>query len=263
MKFLKPIKLTFLILLFIGCSSNDNSVTIGLPTEVKYLNESNGGVVLKLSYEGDRIVKAWSSSAFPGRMQFVYNSNGLISRVYRFSQNSNDFNNFNWDISNASSYYDYEYQDNKLMAIRSGSFGDVEFTYANDLIVEKKLFNSGGQSSRIISYEYNSNNIVMSLTIDETPSGGASHTYNITLDEQVNPFYFLWDKHRILLPKEVDGVYRENIEFLANNVIERKEAEITEFSILLEYGLEGYPISYEITQGVLAGDEGTYSYFSI
>lgn len=220
-----------------------------------------------LNYENGKINKAWSSGT-TFRSQMTYNSNGTMSKEYReFTGNPNSDNeNFQWEIPVSDTYVENIYQNGKLIEIIEHDSGSswklVEYTYQGDLVIEKREYYGEDNSvDRYFRYEYNSQNEITTIIWDESPSGGSSHTLQVTFDDKVNPYYKIWMDKKLTFWNAQDGPARYNLEFYPHNVLNLQEGvSDVWFNTYYTYDDDNYPIKMHINEGVGAGNDNFFKY---
>jgi hypothetical protein len=265
MKIKKYLFVPLFILLFINCSSSDESDNSITQIIEKKLLKMTGDDNHHLNYENDKIIKAWSAGN-TNRSQFTYNTNGTISREYLDSTgNPNSDNlNFQWQIPVSDRYIENIYENGKLTKIIEHDSGStwkhIEYSYQGDLIVEKRVYyGSNNALKRHYQYIYNSDNKITTIIIDETPSGGGSHTLQVTFDDKINPYYKIWQETKLTFWDAQDGPARYNLEFYPHNILSlKKSTNDVWYNVFYTYDTDNYPITMYINEGVQAGN---YNYF--
>ena len=257
------LSLTFLLF---NCSSSDGEEILnnGQTTE-KNLSKVTGESDHWLDYENGRITKAWDNSN-TYRSQIVYNSNGTMFREYReFTGNASSNNeNFQWEIPVSDNYIENVYENGKLKYIVQNYSGVseklVEYTYQDDLVVEKRKFESGNLY-RYFRYLYNNQNELVTIIWDESPSGGSSHTLQVTFDDKINPYYKIWKETKLTFWYAQDGPARHNLEFYPHNVLNlQKGVNDVWYNAYYTYDKDNLPITMHINEGVGAGDDNYFEY---
>lgn len=249
------------LLLFMSCSGSDEILEDNSPILVeKNLLKMTGEGDHWLHYENGKVVKAWSSSTTI-RSQIVYNSNGTMSKGYgEGTGNPNSDNeNFEWEIPVSDNYTENIYENGKLKSIMShNSFGSssiVEYFYEDDLVVEKRT------SNHYFRYIYNNQNELVTIIWDESPSGGSSHTLQVTFDDKVNPYYTIWKGSKLTFPNAQYGLARFNLEFYPHNILSLQEGvNNVWYNAFYTYDEDNYPITMHINEGVFAGDDNYFEY---
>jgi len=251
------LSLTFLLL---NCSSSNDEETLnnGQTTE-KNLVKMTGANDHWLNYENGKITKAWDNS-HTYRSQMVYNSNGTMSKEYRWSENhiNYDNENFEWEIPVSDSYIENIYENGKLKYIMQNDGGVaeklVEYTYQGDLVVEKREW-SGDYLRRYFRYEYNAQNELVTIIWDESPSGGSSHTLQVTFDDKINPYYKIWKETKLTFWYAQSTPASHNLEFYPHNLLSLKEGvNDVWYNALYIYNEDNLPITLRINEGQGIGD---------
>ena len=258
------LSLTFLLL---NCSSsNDEEILNNGQTTEKNLVKMTGANDHWLNYENGKITKAWDNS-HTYRSQMVYNSNGTISKEYREGTGnaSSDNENFEWEISVSDSYIENVYENGKLKYIMQNNGGVaeklVEYTYQGDLVVEKRRYFGGGSLDRYFRYEYNNQNELVTIIWDESPSGGSSHTLQVTFDDKINPYYKIWKETKLTFWYAQAGPARHNLEFYPHNILSLKEGvNDVWYNAFYTYNEDNLPIIMHINEGTGAGDDNYFEY---
>lgn len=268
MKIAKYLFMSLTLLLF-NCSTSDSEVKVEEnPILIeKDLLMMTGDSNHWLHYENGKIKKAWSDGT-TYRSQMVYNSNGTISREYREGTgNANSDNeNFEWEITASNSYIENIYENEKLKSIIRHDSGNswklVEYTYQGDLVIEKRdYFGEDNSVYRYYRYEYNDLNELITIIWDESPSGGSSHTLEVTFDDKINPYYKIWKETKLTFWDAQDGPARFNLEFYPNNVLNLQEGtDDIWYNALYTYDEDDFPITRHINEGVEAGDDNKFEY---
>jgi hypothetical protein len=251
------LSLTFLLL---NCSSSNDEETLnnGQTTE-KNLTKMTGDNDHWLNYENGEITKAWDNS-HTYRSQLVYNSDGTLSREYREltgSQNS-DNENFEWEISVSDRYIENIYENGKLKYIMQNDGGVaeklVEYTYQGDLVVEKREYHDGSLY-RYFRYEYNNQNELVTIIWDESPSGGSSHTLQVTFDDKINPYYKIWKETKLTFWYAQSTPASHNLEFYPHNLLSLKQGvNDVWYNAFYTYNEDKLPITLRINEGGGVGD---------
>ena len=252
------LSLTFLLL---NCSSSNDEETLnnGQTTE-KNLIKVTGESEHLLNYENGKITKAWDQS-YAERSRMVYNANGTMSTEYRSSASWQNYDNenFEWEIPISDTYIENVYEDGKLKYIMQNDGGVseklVEYTYQGDLVVEKRDYYNDGSLFRYFRYEYNNQNELVTIIWDESPSGGSSHTLQVTFDDKINPYYKIWKETKLTFWYAQAGPARHNLEFYPHNILSLKEGvNDVWYNALYIYNEDNLPITLRINEGSGIGD---------
>ncbi len=222
-----------------------------------------------LNYENGKINKAWSSGT-TFRSQMIYNSNGTMSREYREGTGNpnSDNENFEWEIPVSDAYIENIYENGKLISIIRHDSGRswklVEYSYQGDLVVEKRVyFHEDNSVDRYFRYEYNNQNELITIIRDESPSGGSSHTLQVTFDDKVNPYYKIWKETKLTFWNAQDGPARYNLEFYPHNVLNlQKGVDDIWYNAFYTYDEDNLPITMHININgeVQEGDDNYFEY---
>lgn len=271
MKFTNYFILFFTLSLLLNCSSSGNDDDSDGSNSVivqKDLQKMTGDDDHWLNYENGTINKTWSSGTTV-RSQMVYNSNGTMSKEYREGTGNpnSDNENFWWEIPISEDYIENIYENGKLKSIMRHDSGDsyklVEYVYQGDLVVEKRKYFGGDNSvDRIFTYIYNNQNEITTIIWNESPSGGSSHTLQVTFDDKVNPYYKIWEDTKLTFWNAQDGPARYNLEFYPHNILKLQEEGSTDiwYEAFYTYDEDNYPIIMNITEGVHEGSNYSFEY---
>jgi hypothetical protein len=223
-----------------------------------------------LNYENGKINKAWATGTTL-RSQMVYNSNGTMSKEYREGTGdpNSDNQNFTWEIPVSENYIENIYENGKLVEVIGHESGNswkiADYTYRGDLVLEKRDYDLNSQDDtvyRIYTYIYNNQNEITTIIWNETPSGGSSHTLQVTFDDKVNPYYKIWEESKLTFWHAEVGLARFNLEFYPYNILKLQEEGESDvwYEAFFTYDRDNYPIIMNITEGNLAGDNYSFEY---
>jgi hypothetical protein len=269
-KIRKNIFICITSLFCLSCSSSsENSDPVGSNPQAveKDLVKMTGTDDHWLHYENGKIDKAWASGTTV-RSQMVYNPNGTMSREYfeGTGNPSSDNQNFGWEIPVSNHYMENVYENEKLVSVIEHNSGNswkrVEYTYQGDLVVEKRAYYTDDNLvDRYFRYIYNSKNEIITIIWDESPSGGSSHTLQVTFDDKVNPYYKIWKETKLTFWNAQDGPARHNLEFYPHNVLNLLEgANDIWYSAYYTYDKDNLPITMHIDKGVQQGTDNYFEY---
>ncbi len=272
LNFMKITKLLILFLvssLLFNCSSSDNNEESEITDPVSFekdLLKISGDDDHWLNYENGKINKAWSTGT-TFRSQMAYNANGTMSKEYREGTGNPNFDNenFGWVVPFSEDYIENIYENERLVEVIRHDSGDswklVEYAYQGDLVVEKKVFYGEDNSvDRIFTYQYNNQNEITTIIWNETPSGGSSHTLQVTFDNKTNPYYKIWEDTKLIFWNAQDGPARYNLEFYPHNILKLQEEGSSDiwYEAFYTYDEDNYPTIMNITEG---NQEGSNYYF--
>ena len=179
---------------------------------------------------------------------------------------NSDNENFEWEIPVSEDYIENIYENGKLISIFRHDSGDswllVDYTYQGDLVIEKRQYYNEGSLFRYFQYGYNNQNELVTIILDESPSGGSSHTLQVTFDDKVNPYYKIWQETKLtFLHTEPGGPADHNLEFYPHNVLNLQEgASDVWFNTNYTYDEDNYPITMNINEGGDAGSNYSFEY---
>ncbi len=269
------IRVIALMMLFISCSSNeDSSNKEDKPSnEAKqYINtiqKQNPDSWQKGSqffYKNDKLEYVYLDSCSGELYYFEYNSSGRISKRYvgTTSFSSNTFNPSTFDINTFkqnSSLLNYIYQGNKLVKMQTdNSFITFEFSYNTDGTIQTaEYFIDGIGLWEKVTFEYAGGKISKLNKKEYNTSGGSvvsNYNYTFEYDDKQNPFYTLAENFSLLglyTCTGFDYISSEDmgLKLFKNNVTKVYRDGVELYSATYQYDNNNYPtrISYTNLNG--------------
>jgi len=242
--------------IFTGCSpsekENSGNVT---PDEInaRYISQMTGGEDARMLYEDGLIIKGLGNSSvdiddFFGAFQIEYNENQRVKRVLEADHSFKKSDGFNFDLNefNSVDIFTYNYSNNRLSSISSESGKlDQEFVYDDKGRVKKHIRYRYGDPTDFTeyTYTYDDNGKIVEYYKIQSWSGDTEFGEIVT-DGKVNPFYYFWNKHSLIMPGDISDIMDNNLSFYPHNILEVYDGAELDFKARIEYR-EDYPHIYE------------------
>lgn len=255
-----------ILVIFMGCSSDDNSdgsVVGGNFKPLKsILMESSGSSssAIYFDYENNRLEKmALQLSSNIIYLSFEYNSLGKVSSIINYSD-SDDDNTTEVDFDNelnfngeSSQYTQHYYENGKLVKIdfvNSEGGADKLYQYDEEGRLVRISCSQGCSSSNTYFY---SDGKITSYTVEYSDE---TFITKVEFDDKINPFHEMFKAYGIDF-ELYSGLFNFREAFYSKNNLNKAEDEgMLEYYATYEYDSDGYPtfINYNYPGN---GDSGT------
>jgi len=239
--------------IFTGCSPSEKENSVPDEINTRYISQMTGGEDTRILYEDGLIVKGLGNSSvdrdnYLGAFQIEYNENQRVKKVLESFNSFKKSDGFNFDLNdlNGVDIFTYNYSNNRLSSIsRESGELDQEFVYDEKGRVKKYIWYSYSDPTefREYTYIYDDNGKIVEYYNIESWSGDTEFGEIVT-DDKVNPFYYFWNKHSLMMPTDISDIMDNNLSFYPHNILEVYDGAELDFKARIEYK-EDYPHIYE------------------